>query len=1645
MSQDTCFLHRVYLATLLGTVSFAAISLASAAQSQTVNLTLDGDGFSVADVLDRGTISINAQTFDDSITATILDGALQQSSGGAVENSSVVIDTNQLLARAFGNQSDMQGQLLGDGGDGRLGLLSGQDARGTVTANVNGSTLTAEITTTDNAAGSSFTASENRLEAAVTVNEARSVFADNVSAELVDQLASDTTALSTVRLISGLGGQLVEVDGGSSVVASSQVMRGAALTSSATVNNNTIAVDLREGGQISDGSNSALSVDGNILRATLTGNTAVAGTDLSVDTLFQGSAAVLNQQQIGDGSAAIELRAEANNSALRVDLGTVTDSAVSVADNRIGASASGFVGRNGSGPGTFLNVEANQINAAGGEASVSFGTAGELNLDASFVLGTQQLIAGDGGDTSAITAQALGSGLTVLSQRVEDSALDITGNTLFATAGGNEGGSEIQISGTSINASAALGNEQRVTDTSIRATLGNVGAQTELSATVEGQLTDSSIAVDSNLLLAQAEANVGRNLLSVDSDTVLTRQSTQNRARLTPNSNDAIGGFVLSSEQEFSGDDADLSAAADSALSVTVGQSPAGAIAGSSVSISDNTQMVMAEANQIVNALELSALSLGQGTQAATSILSNRQDVDVNAITATSDFTATLSQAAVGGGAQRIAGSSLAVDGNENRAVVMGNEASNQLSLAADTEIVGNIAGISISNLGGNFIVRGSSVLANRQSLEAGTLTAEATTDAQLLSQPGDALSIGASSLSVSDNLTVATITGNAATSRVEQDAGTGSGATAALRNLQDATANAMATADGTLRLNTRGNLDDTSLAIDRNRLFSSVTANTAQSTITASATSFETPTDGTIRAQFGNIGGAGDGQARADFALLSGQVQVGDITARTQLGADLLVQPAGGSDFTGTSASIDDTLARADALANQAANRIAVEADADAENVTAAIASRQQSQGAITAEVESVAIGTDQNDFRLQTRGGLTGSSMSIDGTTFIATAGANTVDNQLSLEAVSLTGASLQTNFVDLGASLNLGSGFVLARSDANIGNLQISASNVEATADLTARMTTLSGGLLGSSASVSESVIQAQASGNRASNLAEISGDASVTGTAAVANAQISTGSISANSTMFQRIGVGTSLNVAGSVLEDSSMAIDDNIGLASASGNVATSALRVDATSIAGISNTTNVANIALPDSVTANVRARADFAVASQQSAEDSVSAETDIQLRQGIRGDITASAVSISGNIGQAVANANQATNAVDLAAATEVNGTAAVVNDQSGSADVVANTDLVLAPRQNLSAINQTPQVSESSIAVDDNLSISVARGNDAVNTVSLAGASVSGRDNATNVTATGGTLAGSGDALLANSQTRTEEENVTASASIRADTLRLADDGEGTVTVVSAPSSLTNSSVSVSGNFVDSTASANRARNTMVLNADTAQNAGGGIVTSQGSDSAVRSDVRITARAGSDAFGDISSSSVALNANIGVARATGNEAVSRMNVQGGTAVIGQGGSGGSASFTGSPGALNAAGDFALVSNQVNSGAVTASGGSDGTDRSLLSATTQGALLNSSVSVSGNALVADATSNRADNRMTVSGRPASENVTVAVASRQVATGPVTAQVNSGRMASASGAITSSAVRVSGNQFNAGATGNVATTRLTRD
>jgi hypothetical protein len=271
-------------------------------------------------------------------------------------------------------------------------------------------------------------------------------------------------------------------------------------------------------------------------------------------------------------------------------------------------------------------------------------------------------------------------------------------------------------------------------------------------------------------------------------------------------------------------------------------------------------------------------------------------------------------------------------------------------------------------------------------------------------------------------------------------------------------------------------------------------------------------------------------------------------------------------------------------------------------------------------------------------------------------------------------------------------------------------------------------------------------------------------------------------------------------------------------------------------------------------------------------------------------------------------------------------------------------------------------------------------------------------------------GVVSGTSDNLLGNFQSRSDAQAVTSAATLTVDLLGTSTPVPGAMMDPDAPSIAT-SSVSVADNFLDSTATSNRARNTLVLNADTGLSAGGALVNSQTSDSPVTSDVRLRASVGSDDFGNVAGSSIALRDNTGVARATGNDAVNVLNARGDTGITGGAATGGSAT-SGAGGVLNAEGTFAMASNQVNTGSVTARAGfADGEDdmmnpvfnSSRLEART-GTLTGSSVAIEGNVLVADAVSNRAENRLTVNGSPSSTDVTAAITSRQVATGPVEAR-----------------------------------------
>jgi hypothetical protein len=1182
------------------------------------------------------------------------------------------------------------------------------------------------------------------------------------------------------------------------------------------------------------------------------------------------------------------------------------------------------------------------------------------------------------------------------------------------------------------------------------------------SATVEGTLTDASVGIENNVLLGQSEANVARNQLTVTSDTAIAQTSPNSRAALI-NPDRANAGFVLGSDQSFGDAGKSVATTVNTDLLATIGTGAAvGDIDSSSVRISGNEQVAITMVNQGDNTLDLAGLTVGDvgNNEAASSILLSLQDITALNVTSASRLDLTLDQVnyTTGAGALSIIDSSLAVDGNENRSTVTGNEASNRVTISADTAIVGNIGNATSSSFVATSLA--TSILGNTQSATAtaDSLDADATTNATLESNnTGGEVGIENSSLSIGENLTVAESNGNIASSVLQQSAGTETGATAGLRNVQDLNVAAnTANAVSQLTSDTRGSATNSSLAIDENRIFATAKGNIAQNDVIADATAISGSTVGTEYFA-GFLGNATDGST-ASFALASDQTQAGTTSATAEVDALAVVRgtAANGGFLDQSVASIDGTTARADALANEASNRVSLDATAEVKFVTAGIASRQQSSGGINARVETTGA---NKSLQIGIRRGLIDSSMTVDRSGFVASATANTTENRLSVQATlfqggtsSLTPVSPDTNYSALGALLDGGNGLLSATSDVAIANFQETQSSDTITASVNVGGDVLSQdfGFLRSNASVSNSIAQADGQANEAVSVLTILADTVAATASAIANVQQNIANIDVDSIFTGTVNVANTLATDGSGLNASSVSVDGNISLALASANFATSNLSVDATSFDGLSIDGEAAFAAIAPPGSSFTRVRADNVVASQQSSDSAISANSDSDIVAFVRGDIDVSAASISGNIGQSSAIVNRASNAFTVDAATDVNGTAAVANEQLGSGDVDASTNVRVIFRQNIEDSNvNPPSIVSSSFGVDDNVSVSGARGNDATNSIAVVSTSVNGRNINSDLSITDGVITGlatntSGN-LLANSQSRTGMDIIAASSDITVNALVNSDNGLGTETVVDTPSTLTDSSVSISGNIADSTVGANKVKNTVALNSDTKLQTSAGLVNAQSSDNSVASDVQITARVGTNVLGDVTNSSVALNGNIGVARANGNDAVNRVSALSSTEVSGASTAGGAATLTtGASAVLNASADFAMLNNQTNSGAVTASASSSALP-TRMQVTTGGSVLNSSLSLSGNALVADASSNRADNRMTVSGRAPSENVTVVTANRQIATGAVTSRVDTFRVSSVSADITSSTVRIGGNQFNASASGNIGSMGLIRD
>jgi len=488
--------------------------------------------------------------------------------------------------------------------------------------------------------------------------------------------------------------------------------------------------------------------------------------------------------------------------------------------------------------------------------------------------------------------------------------------------------------------------------------------------------------------------------------------------------------------------------------------------------------------------------------------------------------------------------------------------------------------------------------------------------------------------------------------------------------------------------------------------------------------------------------------------------------------------------------------------------------------------------------------------------------------------------------------------------------------------------------------------------------------------------------------------------------------------------STLSVNDNVTSGSVTGNSASNTLAVTANEIAhGTAQTTSTAS-----SVGGSVLA--DHALSNVQGVTAGAELTSDVQgtFAIDVAADATIqdSALSVSGNSQRASAVANTATSTLSLSG-TSVSAGSALSSVQGSEAAVAASSSLeVFAPAA----------VANSSVSLSDNRNTALGVINDASNTLSVA---------ATNVAPVGGVLANAvllpgiatGDHVLSNLQTA--ETAVSSSASTQLyNQDRAADQTSGVV----------NSTVAISGNSTVSEASANRAANAVSVEGAAALNASAGLINQQVSSADVTSTATTTAALNLTGNGAVlNGSSLSIDGNSTSALARGNSASNVLNASaGGSYGASSSTTAGSALALGGLGSTNAT--AAILNAQGNTGDVTASSTNVAYQVALNAGAPAGAAVaGSTVGVTGNSVAASAYGNSATNALTLTalntGAPGAGAPTAAVGNYQVNSGAIVAAATSVAYGiGVTGGVGGSSLRATGNQVTANAVGNSAASSI---
>lgn len=1198
--------------------------------------------------------------------------------------------------------------------------------------------------------------------------------------------------------------------------------------SDVTAANNQTIIGVTAADVSGDLSNDTVAVKGNRIGSDAIGND--GSNKLALEgTSVTGSGGLSSVQVTGIESDVSATTSTAGVSALT---GPLASSTVSVDDNTIAADAvANRVNNAFSASAESLQIATSAVlpgvivDLDGAAPDGALFDSENPGVDASLAMLNSQSLASD------VTSMSMNSGFNNQTVSLTDSHISTSGNTLHGEGIGNQATNAMTVGGGTasvpelaqdIAAAAAVANIQsRLDGSDVVTTVGGTG--TEFGASVLGDdSSDSTVKVNGNTTEAYARGSTATNSLDVTATT------------LALGSPDAMTGLTVGPDGEIASDLAFSLVNAQSGgtglVSATQGQiqalaSIADDVNGSSVELAGNTFVAGAFDNAAKNGLTIDA-----GNINASGGVSNFQSSSAQ-MSATSGNPGV---AAVPGGTYNVnasstnpttgfpdVGSGPSSDGSGGwlyNGTLYSTE--DMSAVAGWTEVVGH-PGVYMTTVT-DYVISNETYLAlanptggsfNFAGTTPGTAGIAATPS--VIAQVGD--DIINSSVSVTDNVSQATAISNSATNTLAVaggvvDGGAGIAAPGASIDLVDG--NFIAASDFAV---SNVQLEDgASVIADANGTYA-VEADDVigGSTISVTGNQQQATAEGNKATNGLSLDATNlEGSASPTASLLSAQL-TGDEDP-TSMAATSWMDVHAPAASTASNIALSDNRNVALSVAN----------DADNGHVN--------SDGTIS--------------------GGLAVTGTNIDG---------SSTGDAFAMTAYPFDGLSTVADYMANNAQANTRDG---------IATVTTTVQNQDSVAASTA-------GLQNGTADLSGNVSIAEARGNKETTAVQVVADANLDATSALLNTQVSDADLTASAD--GSVNFGLTSNYFGTftgTVNNSSLTLGGNQVVARAVSNDASNASLVSGTNIDAVD--ANAASASFGSNAFAT---SADHVVNSGQASSGLATAvatgsvNADIvasDLTQGT--SVSASTVSLDGNITAAEARGNNASNQLVLDAASNLGATGAVLNAQTRSIDGgVSATATGNVGLTALAALDTGRAAFQSSLGVTDNVTQAIASANSATN--ALTASAGAGYSDALAGTGNGYSTETTGmvDAAYAVLNGQSNDASVTATAS-----------AEYTVGMVGG---VTGSALNASGNQVLASAVGNTASNSLVLSALAGDNPSAGISSTQvntGPITAMVSGTTVSLTGGTLGEG-IVGSSLGIRSNTISAGATGNSVVNSIKAR--------------------------------------------------------------------------------------------------------------------------------------------------------------